>query len=81
LLDLNLTWDQWVNTTEETVKKSPYYPTGFMQVNNMIIKPSYYYDAYDHPDRDADNANNLVYMIPSSAQQALNTKTNSLKLY
>ena len=81
LLDLNLTWDQWVNTTEETVKKSPYYPTGFMQVNNMIIKPSYYYDAYDHPDRKADGANNLVYMIPSSAQQALHTKTNSLKLY
>ena len=81
LLDLNLTGDQWASTTEETVKKSPYYPTGFMQVNDMMIKPSYYYDAYLHPDRKTDSANNLIYWISPSAQQALHTKTNNLQLY
>lgn len=77
ILDLNLTAEQWDTTTEETIKKSPFYPSGFMQVNDMIIKPSYYYDAYLHPESSED----LIYWIPVTAQYALHAKTKGQQLY
>lgn len=81
LLDLNVTGDQWNTTTEETIKKSPFYPTGFMQVNDMVIKPSYYYDAYAHPDRGDAFSSGLTYVIPVAAQYALHARTKERKLY
>jgi len=44
LLDINV--DDWSTIKEETVKKSPFYPTGFMSVNNIKITPTFYLNAF-----------------------------------
>lgn len=40
LLDINITDQDQV--TEDTVKKSPFYPTGLLTTQNMTIRPAYY---------------------------------------
>lgn len=75
LLDINV--DSWSTIKEETVKKSPFYPTGFMSVNNIRITPTFYLNAFptDRP---------TMEYRPDLTQQgkdALDTRTKNRQLY
>lgn len=79
ILDLNLSTDEWQNLTEDNVKKSPFYPSGFMSVNNIVISPTYYLTAFAQTSFII--TGEPIYGIPEEAQKALNASTKNKKLY
>lgn len=79
LLDINV--NDWSTLTEEGVKKSPFYPSGFMSVNDMVMYPTYYLAALDGMwDGDYPSA---VYKqsVSTEVRNALNTSTRNGRLY
>ena len=79
LLDINV--NDWSTLTEEGVKKSPFYPSGFMSVNDMVMYPTYYLAALDGK---WDEGYPTAYYKPhisKEVQDALNTSTRNGYLY
>lgn len=79
LLDINV--NDWSTLTEEGVKKSPFYPSGFMSVNDMVMYPTYYLNALDGR---WDGEYPTAYYKPhisKEVQDALNTSTRNGYLY
>lgn len=75
LLDINV--DDWSSINEETVKNSPFYPTGFMSVNDIRITPTYYLNAL------TDSEHNPVYRgdLTDDGKKALDARTKNRQLY
>lgn len=88
ILDINVS--DWQSLTDDGIKKSPFYPSGFMSVNNLVIFPTYYLAALDESHaswtdesgtRHNDEAIAVYRNIPTVAKNALNASTKNRKLY
>ena len=75
LLDINVS--DWSTISEKTIKMSPFYPTGFMSVNDIRITPTYYLNAFPT------NQDTLIYRseITDDGKKALDTRTKNRQLY
>lgn len=62
---LDVQYDDTDNITEESVKKSPYYPSGLLTVNDVRIYPHYY----------------VKFLATSYALEPLISKTDTKQLY
>ena len=85
LLDINVS--DWSKLTEDAIKKSPFYPSGFMSVSNIVIYPTYYLAAlegkYNVEQFPLIQNREALYKddVPQGVRNALNTSTRNGKLY
>ena len=79
ILDINV--DDWSTLSGDSVKKSPFYPTGFLSVNDIRITPTFYLTAFVP----YDDIEDLVYRQSIYENQqlvdALDSLTRNNQLY
>jgi len=79
LLDINV--DDWEKLSGDAIKKSPFYPTGFLSVNDIRITPTFYLTTFIP----FDDIEDLVYRVSifenQSLVDALDSLTRNRQLY
>ena len=79
LLDINVS--DWAGLSGDAIKKSPFYPTGFLSVNNIRITPTFYLNAFSYTLSEMQGE--LVYgeQISRDTIDALDSITRNRQLY